>query len=652
MKLVFWLVMSLLGMMKSDIIGYDCLEESTNITVLGLEFIRKCQTEQDRPKYHDVYVQIVQKKMKSNIDIMSCLIIKSHFMVSCGMHSHNSLVTEGFGAREIVPINHEDCSVLHRRGYIILNGYRVEGLVAGSIQTRNIVDVGKFSPDGTCQGGSISMKGTWYNNVARQSNYEITLSMSQGVIDLDSNQVVTSNGYRYDYDKGAGFDPQVGYSFWIGPEDQSECSPFRHTVLYEGIGSLVSTSSNVKTLIVNTTEFVFAIELKRPGISCQSNGYITEHPRLLVLTGNPNSFKLKKTTLVSLDVDQFLYTNSKFVYLERHFKGQIESLYQHLYSRICNLKYQQLIQLSSLAYIDPETFAWAYMGKPGVTAIMGGEVVYLMQCKAKPMVYRQSDKCYLEIPVNNSNVVGFLRPRTRIFVRYGTEVPCNPLTPSMFKLGSKWVQLSPNPIPSLEPPMLSADDKDTWTYQPANHLLTSGIYDSSVIQEYSSRLLYPLERSAIQNILGGKSTGQNLDSQDITLQSFITSSFVDQIEKTAAERFWGWYSTLITHASGLVGIFLIVKMVLWIIAFCLNCHALYGAFGFGYELLGALWSVVTKHLLFRHVNTKLGKSRPKEEEELLNVSVKTERTSDEDVQATAPILTFHNKMNIYPELQS
>nr|QXV86438.1 glycoprotein [Chuviridae sp.] len=614
--------------LSENLIGYDCLEQSTNITAVGLDFVKSCSYSSHPPDYRDIYIQVLQSKMKSDIHITSCLIFKSYFMTHCGMHSHNSLVSEGFGAREIVKIADRECKILHQEGYISFNGFRIEGLRKNALQARQVVDVGKFDTNGNCEGGSVSMKGRWYSNVARQTNYEILLTSHEGSLDLDTSNVITANGYRYPFADGEGFDPQLGYLFWDHPTSENSCTDHQYVVLYEGIGTIASYNNSGQTLIVNTTSFVFAIELKRPTILCGSHGFITEHPKLLILQGTPNSFSLKTHALSSTDIDQFLYVNSKFVYMERHFQGQLDSLYYNLITKICDLKHQQLKQLSSLAYIDPEVFAWAYTGKPGVTALMAGEVVYLMQCKPKPMVFRSVDRCYLEIPVNNSGVVGYLRPRTRIFIRYGTEVACNPLTPTMFKMGLHWVQLSPQPSVTQDPKTLSDDDHNSWSYSPSTHLMTAGLYTTDILQEYSARLLYPMERSAIQNIIGATSTGQDMDIQDINLKGFVTPNFVEEIEKTASQRVWGWYNTIVMHTSGFVGIYLICRLVLWTVAFILNCKVLYDVFGVSYKLFGALWGVLTKHLMFAYLNQKTTIVKPSE------AGVELEEISS---PATAPV---------------
>lgn len=607
---VIVIVVVVVRMTLGDIVGYDCLQPSTNISVVGLDFVKSCHQDITDYEERNLNIQLLQQSTKSDIDVYSCLVIQSYFMIYCGMHSHNSLVSGGFGAREIMKIDKTTCRTLITDGYFRPNGHLVEGLITGAVMTRQIVDVGSFGPDGSCDGANVNIKGRWYENVARQVNFEIMLTTSTAVVDLEAGKVVTNNGYRFDYGGGKGFDPQFGYTYWTTPEEEKECSPKTYTVLYEGPATMLDSRINdVQTVIVNSSDFIFAIEVKKDIVMCQSHAFSTEHPKIYVLYGPAHKFILSKTSPKRFDVDQFLYINSKFVYIEKHFQGQIESLYKHLYGKICDLKHQQLSHLASLAYIDPEVFAWTYTGLPGISAVLGGEVVYLMQCHPRPMSYRPVSLCYLEIPVNNSGIIGFLRPRTRIFVRYGTEVPCNPLTPSMFKLGSKWVQMTPGPVQSLEPPYLSASDPDSWKYQPINHLLTSGIYSNKVLQDFSSRLLYPMEKAAIQNIIGGTTTGQQLDSQNLDFNPFVTPSMVEKIQATAAAKLWGWYNTLVTHASGFVGIFLIIRLILWLISFLLNCRALYGIFGFSFQLCGAVWSVITKHLMFHKLQEMIKNPR-------------------------------------------
>lgn len=93
------------------------------------------------------------------------------------------------------------------------------------------------------------------------------------------------------------------------------------------------------------------------------------------------SYKLPVSVIKSEDLDMFLYTNSKVVYVMKHFQSDMRSLYNLFHKRTCELKNVQLNNLISLAYIDPEQFAWNYAQHPGVAAIVGGEAIYLMSCK-------------------------------------------------------------------------------------------------------------------------------------------------------------------------------------------------------------------------------------------------------------------------------
>lgn len=57
----------------------------------------------------------------------------------------------------------------------------------------------------------------------------------------------------------------------------------------------------------------------------------------------------------------FAYTNSKFVYMERHMRSQINTLYQDVIMQRCELEKQVIQNTLSLATILPDEFAYRLM---------------------------------------------------------------------------------------------------------------------------------------------------------------------------------------------------------------------------------------------------------------------------------------------------
>lgn len=76
-------------------------------------------------------------------------------------------------------------------------------------------------------------------------------------------------------------------------------------------------------------------------------------------------------------------------------------LYKLFTQRYCELTRYYLHSLISLARSNAEEFACIYMRNPGNTAVMRGDVLYLIQCKPVKVKVISSDKCYKDLVVKN-----------------------------------------------------------------------------------------------------------------------------------------------------------------------------------------------------------------------------------------------------------
>lgn len=79
----------------------------------------------------------------------------------------------------------------------------------------------------------------------------------------------------------------------------------------------------------------------------------TEHAKLFIMeTLSSKTFKSKSKISVE-NVDIFVYVNSKFIYVERHIKMQLITLYVDVIKQNCGLEQQVLKNALSLTFIAP-----------------------------------------------------------------------------------------------------------------------------------------------------------------------------------------------------------------------------------------------------------------------------------------------------------
>jgi len=72
------------------------------------------------------------------------------------------------------------------------------------------------------------------------------------------------------------------------------------------------------------------------------------------------------------NLDIFAYVNSKFVYVEKHIKNQLNKLYMYIMEHKCALEKQILQNALSLSSTAPDEMAFRVMKTTGYTAVTAG----------------------------------------------------------------------------------------------------------------------------------------------------------------------------------------------------------------------------------------------------------------------------------------
>ena len=83
----------------------------------------------------------------------------------------------------------------------------------------------------------------------------------------------------------------------------------------------------------------------------------TEHPKLLILEITPGTSTLQNKKPLVQNMDLFTYINSKFVYIERHIRNEVNKLYHDVVTQKCKLEQQVFKNTLILATQAPDEFA-------------------------------------------------------------------------------------------------------------------------------------------------------------------------------------------------------------------------------------------------------------------------------------------------------
>ncbi|AUW34383.1 G [Blacklegged tick chuvirus 2] len=639
------------------IIAYDCEHPLMNVTAISLEGIVDCPAFTPRMLNESRTIQLVQMRKYGSVEYNQCLINVLQTISYCGMHSHSSLVSNGVSSF-VGYISEEACKSIRTTGmYQFQTGPVIREIKANSTVKVGMVLVGNVDTSGACSGGSFHYGGLHYQNVVVQAQVTVTHRNGLATVDLASGNIILPTGYRCQLSKGQCVDPENGYTFWATNPVVGECSGSQYDVLYEGLAEYLipdrpaGTTSPPTVVVVQEESVSFALSLVKPLEVCRQRGFVTDHPKLFIIEQVAGiGFTLRKTRIQTENVDLMSYINAKFVYVERHIQGQMTLMYTHIIRRMCETESKLLQTLLALASISGPEFAYAYKQSPGYTAVTRGEVVHLLQCAPVEVSVRKIDRCFHELPVTYRNSSKFVSPKTRILTQFGTEVDCNPLTPTLYRLAGRWYALNPTPLLHEAPQRLAVAQELGWEYKNPHHLARSGIYSSDEIEAYQRRLLFPIEKVAVENTMARAFQGMSPDMQG---GSWAKSLSVDDLSHLASDfigRMWGYFSVLGSTISGLLGFYFLFRILKFTLEVVINAFDLQRKLGWSWKMLACLWNTLTRFVLSGTEHRRLSEPEP-EAIPLTEIEEPSPHVSSTAPTATTTVTTT-TASPLYPQPQT
>lgn len=588
--------------------GFDCGEQLTNLTTISLLEVGECNIKEPELNVTSQYIQLLQVNEFAKTHVRQCSVKITRTITHCGMSHHSSRVNNG-EISYFRDIQREQCENMQNGGFINIDGTQIQNLIKNSTFSTPVNFAGSIDYEGHCKGTSFSDPYGRWNDVVVQGYVEISLTNYYATVNLNSNKIQLRSGTSCKLTDTRCRDILEGYAYWE-PLPDDTCGKNKYTILYEGYANRTKEQkSGLVTYMLETQDIMFVLtsigELK----VCGHNLIRTEHPKLFVLENPSTNTFITKTNSPVENLDIFTYVNSKFVYVERHFKKQINQMYYDLLMHKCELERKILTNALSIAVQAPDEFAFRLMQEPGYMAVTTGEVVHLVKCLQVEVQRRDTKECYNQLPVFRGTEPFFLSPRTRILTKAGTQISCSGAMPPMFRVGSDWLQFLPAPSTVLPPETLQPQTRSTWEYTAPKALAVGGIYTEADLNDLRDHLMFPLEKSSVLNNVAMGMTGKSIQGKGISINQFLDPETLEALANNTWDRMWGKFLTFGTASAALIGFIMIARLIKLLIDTVLHGYAIYSIYGFSIHLLGSIWNSVTQ-LLLHLGNRKPEKPQP------------------------------------------
>lgn len=602
------------------LIGFDCGGQHLNITTVSLLDVGECDLQRETPNTTKTYVQLLQLSEYNYAEIMQCKIEISRTIYYCGMHSHISIVFNG-KADYVHETGYQQCLRMFQDGTASFGPNNlISGLKVNQTAYHSLTLAGTISNDGTCKGTQYSDPyGTW-DNVVVQGVAKISLKSSYVPVQLEHGKVRLRSGTICTLSDGFCFDSDDGYTYWK-PMPTRSCNFEQYDVLYEGVATKISTAQSPDIYSLTTQDITFALTKTKEQPLCGYTLLRTEHPKLFILEARQGDTFATKGSISVDNLDIFTYMNSKFVYVEKHIRHQMTSLYHNVMQQKCELERQVITNALSFATLQPDEFAYRLMKTPGFMAVTTGEAVQIIKCIPVEVIVRSTKECYTELPIIVRNSSYFLTPKSRIITKIGNERECSYELPTLYRIEDTWVQFTPRAqTRQLPPQQLRPLATLNWNYLTPGPLAISGIYSQHDIEKLRDHIMFPAEKPALLNAVARGLTGHSVPS-GVSMYNLLDEDSLNKIVESTASKLWKGFVGFGSATAGVIGVIMIIRLIKLTIDTFIHGYAIHTVYGCSLHLIGALWDSIT-HLLLH-----LGRKRPDRKKQPL---------PDDAICATAP----------------
>lgn len=128
-------------------------------------------------------------------------------------------------------------------------------------------------------------------------------------------------------------------------------------MLYQGTATRINSRFRYPIIYSLTSEdTTFALSKKSERRICGFVLIQTEHPKFVIVEITKDNPFTSKNQIIVNNLDAFTYINSKFIYVEKHIKQQIRTLYQNIIYQKYQLE-QQVIRNAIHWHISIRTYS-------------------------------------------------------------------------------------------------------------------------------------------------------------------------------------------------------------------------------------------------------------------------------------------------------
>ena len=137
------------------------------------------------------------------------------------------------------------------------------------------------------------------------------------------------------------------------------------------------------------------------------------------------------------------------------------------------------------------------------------------------------------------------------------------------------------------PTILKPDIYSPFQYEDARFMVRAGIHSYTEAQRIKNRTMFPIERQAVLNAIALGMPGKEVQPT-LTIVPFLNTPEAQGISNKTWAKVWGNFLVFGRASAGIMGFYILAKIVKFTLDTAIHAFALYKIYGFSFHLLGAV----------------------------------------------------------------
>lgn len=416
------------------LIGYDCETPYENGTTVSLLEDDACQINEGNLLFHDVYIEALQHPRVTTVDVLTCR-IEIEYNINDSINSKVDYKNIIKNKRYYAPLNASSCAYIHAYRRFQFKNSSFDNLSINDVNSR-LISSNVYNKDDIQSLGNLKSK--------EKVNVFIHIVFKSYSIkvDLITNKILLPTGTTCKYTHLECTDEEGYQNFW-SPAFLNGCEKLTHSVIYRGTAKRMQSMGHLGAYALTHSNTRIILFIHKQHSVCNATVLQTELPRILIREISEEYLKNQKY----INKMRFLAysTINSYIHVINNNNLHIKDVYISLSLEKCIKREKELHTSIIMAHRDPSLLAHTIIGMPGYSAYIRGEAAQFYKCTPVPARLRNTEDCFLELPVTIDDKPMYLQPKTRTITARGTEITCNPLATALYRIKNQWHVLAPKP---------------------------------------------------------------------------------------------------------------------------------------------------------------------------------------------------------------